>query len=381
MNIAIDAAGPLSSSEKGGISYFLGDFLSTLKDADEKNRYLVFGYFWRNYKEKKKEITIPDSQNFRLKTLPLPRMMVKNVEERLRIPVIEKFLVRENVSIFHSISAQEMPYFRKIKSVYSIYDLACEINPEWYKDKWYSYVRQSALRADTIITTSFFTKRDIIRIYGINPEKVKVVYLGVNRDFFNTAINDARENFREKYNLPDRFILAVATSVKRKNIPLLLNVYRNLLKKGIKEKLVVVAGSKVVEDEITEIVKDKNISGDVVCLSEVSTDYLAYLYKTASLFVFPSLYEGFGIPVVEAMACGCPVIISNVSSLPEIGGDAVVSVDPYSEEEIRCAIEKVLADEDLRNDMRRKGLERAKLFSWSKTVQETLRVYADVLAG
>lgn len=378
MRIAIDAAGPLSSPEKGGISYFLGDFLSALKNVDAKNSYLIFGYFWHDYRKKRDSIVIPESQNFHLKTLPLPRRIVKNLEEKLHVPVIERFLMKDGVSVFHSISAQEMPYFRKIRTVYSIYDLACEVNPSWYKDKWYSYVRQSALRADVIITTSFATKKDIVDIYGIAPEKIKVIYLGVNSSIFNPSSPLVKDDLNKKYGLPERFILNVATSVRRKNIPMLLNVYAQLLKKGIKEKLVIVAGSRTVKDEIKEIVKSVNLEGKVLCLSEIPTEELAHLYRKAVLFVFPSLYEGFGLPVVEAMACGCPAVVSNVSSLPEVGGSAVVAVDPYNQEEIAGAVEKILADGGLRENMRIKGLERARFFSWEKTAAETVAVYEDV---
>jgi glycosyltransferase involved in cell wall biosynthesis len=378
MKIAIDAAGPLGSFEKGGISYFLGDFLSSLKDVDKKNSYLVFGYFWHNYKEKKRNISIPESENFQLRTLPLPRRVVKNIEEGLHLPVIEQFLKKEGISIFHSISAQEMPYFKRIKTVYSIYDLAFEINPSWYKDKYYTYIYKSAVRADVIVSSSYSTKKDIVQIYGIEPEKVRVVYLGVNRKIFNTAVDSRCEYFMKKYDIPEMFILTVATSVKRKNIPVLLEVYGNLSKKGIREKMVVVAGSQPVKEEITEMVKEKNMQDNVLCLSEVTIDSLTCLYKKADLFVFPSLYEGFGLPVLEAMACGCPVIVSNVSSLPEIAGDAGLLIDPHSVDEIASAIENVLSDSQLREDMKQKGLERAKQFSWEKTAEDILNIYKDV---
>ncbi len=378
MKIAIDAAGPLSSSEKGGISYFLGDFLSFLKDVDKENSYLIFGYFWHNYRRKKRLISIPESENFQLKTLPLPRRVIKNIEERLHIPIIEQFMKKENVSIFHSISAQEMPYFKKVKSVYSIYDLAFEINPSWYKDKYYTYIYKSAVRADVIVSSSYSTKKDIEQIYGIEPEKVRVVYLGVNRKFFNTVVDSRCDGFMKNHGIPEMFVLTVATSVKRKNIPMLLKVYENLSKKGIKEKMVVVAGSQPVREEITEMVKEKNMQGNVLCFSEVTINSLACLYKKAALFIFPSLYEGFGLPVLEAMACGCPVITSNVSAMPEIAGDAGVLVDPYNVDEITSAVETVLSDSVLRDSMRQKGLERAKQFSWEKTVKDILNIYKDI---
>jgi len=379
MKIAIDAAGPLSSSEKGGISYFLSDFLSALKDTDAKNSYLIFGYFWHNYREKRRRIVIPSSPNFTLKTLSLPRRIVKNLEEKLHIPVIEQFLTKDNISLFHSISAQEMPYFRKIKSVYSLYDLAYEINPSWYKEKWYSYVKKSAVRADMVVTTSFSTKNDIVNLYGISPDKIRVVYLGVNRTLFNSSCTSHNEISIKKYGLPEKFILTVATSVRRKNIPLLISAYDSMSGKGKIEKLVIVAGSHNVKSEIDEIVRERNIQNKVLCLSEVPTEDLADFYRMATLFIFPSLYEGFGLPVIEAMACGCPTILSNISSLPEVGGDAAVLVDPHNEEEIIHTMEEILLDEKRRDEMRIRGLERANFFTWEKTVKKTLKVYHEVI--
>lgn len=379
MKIAIDAAGPLSSHEKGGISYFLEDFLAALSDIDKTNSYMVFGYFWRNYKKKKESISLPEL--FELKTLCLPGKIIRTVEQKFNMPVIESFLARRKTDIFHSISAQEMPCLKKIKSVYNIYDLAFEINPSWYKDKYYTYIYKSAVRADVILATSFATKKDIIEIYKIPESKIQVVWLGVNRNIFFPLPQEKHDSLRAKYGLPEEFILSVATSVGRKNIPMLLNVFGNLLKKGRKEKFLVVAGSPQVKAEIKEIINKKSLQNHVLCCSEISKTALSHFYNLAKCFAFPSLYEGFGLPVLEAMACGCPVIASNVSSLPEIGGKAAVFADPNSEDEISGAIEKVLDDGGLRNDMIKKGLEQAGLFSWEKTALETLKIYEKVLSA
>jgi len=184
MKICIDAGIGLSSTEKGGIYYLLPDFLNSLSSIDKENEYLIFGYFWHDYKRKIKNIKIPDTPNFSVKTLRIPNKIVKICDEKLKIPLIELLLKKEKISIYHSISGCYLPDFKKVKKIYTVYDLSFEINPEFYKDNWYIDVKSSIFKADFIITPSFSTKNDLIKIYKIPETKIKVIYLGVNKRIF-----------------------------------------------------------------------------------------------------------------------------------------------------------------------------------------------------
>ena len=378
MKICIDAGIGLSSNEKGGIYYLLPEFLNSLSSIDRENEYLIFGYFWRDYKEKIKNIKIPDSPNFSLKTIRIPNKIVKMFDEKLKIPLIELLLKKEKISIYHSISGCYLPDFKKVKKIYTVYDLSFEINPEFYKDKWYIDVKKSIHKADLIITHSFSTKNDLIKIYKIPDSKIKVIYLGVNKRIFKPVDRKiARERLKKYFNF-ERYILTVATSIKRKNIPFLLDVYKILKDKKIKEKLLIIVGTDFLKYEILKLTKEKNIN-DVFVFSEIPTEEMPYFYSGAELFVFLSLYEGFGLPVVEAMSCGCPVIVSNVSSLPEIVNNLEICVNPYNIAEASDRIYEILSNENLKLNLSKKSIERAKIFDWDKCARKIIEVYKNLI--
>ncbi len=378
MKICIDAGIGLSSIEKGGIYYLLPEFLNSLSLIDKENEYLIFGYFWRDYKKKINNIKIPNTPNFSLKIIRLPNKIVKIFDEKFKIPLIELLLGKEKISLYHSISGCYLPDFKKIKKIYTVYDLSFEINPEFYKDKWYIDVKKSILKADFIITPSFSTKIDLIKIYKVLETKIKVIYLGVNKRIFKPIDKKvAKENLKKYFNF-ERYILTVATSIKRKNIPFLLDVYKILKDKKIEEKLVIIVGTDFLKYEIFKILKEKNLN-DVYVFSEIPTEEMPYFYSGAEIFVFLSLYEGFGLPVVEAMACGCPVVVSNISSLPEIVNNPEICVNPYNLEEASNKIYKILTDENLKLNLSKKSIERAKIFDWEKCAKETIEVYKSLM--
>jgi glycosyltransferase involved in cell wall biosynthesis len=378
MKVCIDAGIGLSSFEKGGIYYLLPEFLNSLSLIDKENEYLIFGYFWRNYKEKIKNIKIPDSPNFSLKTIRIPNKIVKIFDEKLKIPLIELLLKKEEISIYHSISGCYLPDFKKVKKIYTVYDLSFEINPEFYKDKWYIDIKKSILKGDLIITPSFSTKNDLIKIYKIPETKIKVIYLGVNKRIFKPVDRKiARERLKKYFDF-ERYILTVATSIMRKNIPFLIDVYKILKDKKIEEKLVIIVGTDFLKYEILKLIKEKNIN-DVFVFSEIPTEEMPYFYSGAELFVFLSLYEGFGLPVVEAMSCGCPVIVSNVSSLPEIVNNPEICVNPYNIAEASDRIYEILTDENSKLNLSKKSIERAKIFDWEKCARETMEVYKNLI--
>lgn len=227
-------------------------------------------------------------------------------------------------------------------------------------------------RADAVITDSYNSKQDIVRYYGVVDKKVRVIHLGVDETY-----RPVSEKGRFVEGIKGPYILNVGTLEPRKNLITLLKAFKLAKAAGIPHKLVIAGlkgwGDTKIEREI------KGIESDIVLAGYLPQEELPGLYSFADLFIYPSLYEGFGLPPLEAMACGTPVITSNVSSLPEVVGDAAITVDPRDEKRLSEMILKVLADRELRESLKRKGLERARLFSWEKTAKETLKVYESVM--
>jgi glycosyltransferase involved in cell wall biosynthesis len=226
-------------------------------------------------------------------------------------------------------------------------------------------------KAEHIIAISENTKKDLIRYLKIPEEKITVVYNGVDHEIFRPNLQPVS---------PFPYILYVGSERSRKNLERLLEAFA-LLKKSsdFTELKLIKVGSPGRSDTFRQTtlrkIKELGLEGEVVFINYVSDDLLSAYYSSARALVYPSLYEGFGLPVLEAMACGCPVITSNVSSLPEIAGQAAFLVNPYDIRDICGAIARLLTDPRLRSELVTKGKERSEIFSWAKTAEETLNIY------
>jgi glycosyltransferase involved in cell wall biosynthesis len=240
-------------------------------------------------------------------------------------------------------------------------------------------MRVSARKASKIIAISENTKKDIIDYFRIDEEKIRVIYLGVDRQF--SPQPDTNEvGVLSKYNLPRGYILSVGTLEPRKNILRLINAYKMVASTGEPvPKLVIVGGQGWRNEDLGKLVRESGLADRVVLVGYVPDEDLPTLYRNAAVFVYPSLYEGFGLPPLEAMACGTPVITSNISSIPEVVGDAAILIDPYNTTEIAQAIASVLNNKELRDRLKMNGLVRSNLFSWDKTARETLKLYQEVI--
>ncbi len=236
----------------------------------------------------------------------------------------------------------------------------------------------SIKRADIIVADSHSTKRDIINYFGIKEEKIKVVYPGVESRF--RPIRNVEE-YRLKNNLPSKMILNVGTLEPRKNVVTLIRAFKKLKELGFKNYKLVIAGDKGwLYKQIFDEIKSSDLQKEVLFLGIVGDEDLPMLYNCADIFVYPSLYEGFGLPPLEAMACGIPVITSNTSSLPEVIDNAGIMVDPDDVNSLCEAMYNVLKDKELWHNMSNKGLERSKLFSWKGTAKKILEIYDEVLS-
>ena len=286
----------------------------------------------------------------------------------------KRLMSRSNLDVFFS-PTHYGTMFTSIPEVITVLDVSYKQFPELFKKKdllqlnlWGGY---SVKKATKIITISNSSKNDIIREYHVDPEKVKVVYLGLKFQNPSTKhqINSKMENYKP-------YVLFVGTIQPRKNLVRLIEAFSKLDPPagGKNFKLVIIGRRGWHYEEILDAPKKFGVEDSVRFLESVTDDELPAFYQNAKLFVLPSLYEGFGLPVLEAMKYGCPVAASNISSLPEAGGDAAVYFDPENVGDIAEKMEKVLSNKNLRDDMIKKGHEQVKKFSWEKSAREVLKV-------
>jgi glycosyltransferase involved in cell wall biosynthesis len=280
-----------------------------------------------------------------------------------------------------------MPPYCPYSRIVTIYDLTPVVlkgaHRADFRFKFGKEVSHAARRADKIIAISQSTKKDLINLLGAKPEKISVVYPGYDDDIFKPSPDPHKiETALRKYGIIRSYIIYVGILEPKKNILRLVEAFASLKREGKIVHKLVIAGKRAWGDEtVFQAVRRNGLEGEVIFTGYVPQEELPLLMSGADVFVFPSLHEGFGIPPLEAMACGTPVIASNASSLPEVVGDAGILVDPYNVDEIAEAIYKVVSDGKLREQMRRKGLERAKLFSWKKAAQQTLQILEDTYSS
>jgi glycosyltransferase involved in cell wall biosynthesis len=229
-----------------------------------------------------------------------------------------------------------------------------------------------------VITDSQASKADIVRFLRVPPQKVHVVSEGVAQAFRPTSAHKV-ERIRGRYRLPHEYILFVGSVEKRKNLVGLLHAYAKLTASGRHSPLVVAGSANRRYPELSKVLQELDLEQDAIFAGYMPERDLPALYSGATLFVFPSLYEGFGLPPLEAMACGTPVVCSNAASLPEVVGDAALMTDPTDVEGLAAAMFRVLTQPDLAADLRQRGLARAAQFTWERTAHDTLAVYEKVL--
>lgn len=283
------------------------------------------------------------------------------------------------IDIFHSTNFVTPP-LRNARSVLTIYDLIM-LFPEFFVPLYpREELKRYIDRADSIIAISEHTKRDIINFFNVPEEKVRVILLAADERFRCIEDKEAIRKTLDIYGISDEYILYTGPMELRKNVPALVRAYSILKTENKISHKLVLAGNKGGGQykEIMDIISSDGIENEVIFTGFVADDDLPYLYNGASVFAFPSLYEGFGLPPLEAMACGCPVVTSNTSSLPEVVGDAGLMVDPNRPEELAEAMWRILEESELRAELRERGLKRAAEFSWRRCAEETLAVYREL---
>lgn len=331
-----------------------------------------------------------DKMQFRifLKDEPLPTMPKKNSHfsyevisppfmwSQIGLPL--NLYMKKKIDVFFA-PAHYAPRFCPVPVVVTVHDLSYFYYPdEFLKKDLYTlkeWTKYSVKNARKIITVSKTTKKDVMKFYNVPEKKIEVIYNGYEKSSQPKADQLLAEELMKNLELKrNKYILYVGTLQPRKNLPVLINAFARFSKTHTDYKLVLVGKKGWLYDEIFESIRILKLEDKVITPGYLPDEEVKELYKNAVCFVLPSLYEGFGIPVLEAMSHGCPVISSFSSSLPEIGGDACLYFDPKNSDDLFDDIIRLTENESLRDDFIKKGYERIKQFSWKKCAEETLKV-------
>lgn len=374
MKIGINAR--YLQKETSGIINYLLNLIINLKKIDRQNEYILF---FGNDKPVPAEV-LCDNFKSDIPSMPTNSQIMRVLWEHLYLPVAIKKL---KIDVFHEPSFIA-PVFKKCPTVITIYDLAFLYYPKCFTRRNVMYFKAmlagSINRADAIIAISENTKKDIINHFKVHPDKIKVIYGGV--DAFFRIVNNAEETSRvkRKFNITKEYILNVSLISPRKNLISLLKSFKKLREdKNIDCQLVIAGGKGWRYKDIFKMVRLLELDNNIIFTDYVSNEELLHLYNNAMLFAYPSLYEGFGLPILEAMACGCPVVSSSTSSIPEVCADAAMLVNPESIDDLTEAIYIMITEDSIKQVYKKKGLERIKYFLWEGTAQKTLSVYKKVI--
>jgi len=357
--------------EIGGTQTYLQKLIENLAKIDKENEYFLFVAPWN------KELFRVEQKNFRkvVCRIPAKPLFLRVLYEQIILP----FKVwRNKIDVFH-FPASVSSLFLSCPSILTLHDItplvSAKLIPPIPRYYWKFAYKFSTKRADFIITISHSVKKDIAKFLAVPGEKIKVIYQGIKvriPEIKNKTAFDLHQDEKDSFS----YILWVGKMYTHKNLPRLLRAYSKLIKTwSIKHQLVLCGLKGWGYSSFIKTVEELNLQDKVIFKGYVPDNELELMYLNSSLFVFPSLSEGFGLPILEAMSYGVPVITSNYGAMAEVADDAALLVDPYNIDEIAKAMYKVLTDKNLRENLIKKGLERAKQFSWKKTAKETLKVY------
>jgi len=318
--------------------------------------------------------------NFRAVLEPSPNYSLR---EQWHVPLV---LWREKPDVYHA-PHYVLPAAVMSPSVVTIHDCIHLMFPQYLPNRRaYLYARAvmwaAARRADAILTVSEASKRDILRFFDVKPEKVVVVHNGIDERFWTPPAEEDVARVRERYQLGHGFVLYAGNIKPHKNLVRVIEAFDEIRRGDFEELKLLIIGDEISKmPALRRAVHQHHLHKHVRFLGYVSDETLAILYRLAAAFVFPSIYEGFGLPPLEAMASGTPVVTSNVSSLPEVTGDAAVLVNPHDTGSIVAGVRRVLSDPAFADQLRQKGLVRAREFSWERSVAKTRDLYERVATG
>ncbi len=369
MRVGID----FHSAEREGTGNctYIRNLVEALLKIDRENEYFLYitdeNY---SYYEKFKQI-----ENVHLRLIRF-----KNPFIRILLLGIKTFI--EKIDVLHV--QYIAPPFHRGNLIVTIHDVSFLHFPECFRK--FERFRQRILiplnikKADKILTGSESSRQDIVKYYNLSDGKVEVTYYGINLVFKTLENLGKKRKILKDYGIFDKYIFFVGRIDARKNVLGLIKAFILLKQtKEISHQLVIVGKEDFLPKQIREEIKISQYREDIIFTGYLQENYLPLFYNLADVFVYPSLYEGFGFPCLEAMSCGCPVVSSNISSIPEIVNGAGLLIDPLDTEELAVAIYRVISNPKLKEELKEKGLKQAKQFSWDNTAQKTLEVYKKVI--
>lgn len=379
MRIAFDYTAGIR--QEAGIGHYVRSLLEAMLELDTTNAYTLL-----TSGRPTKERPFPTAANVRGRSLLMPDRYLNIVWYRMRAPLPAQ-LFTGNVDIYHGPDFVLPPLHKHIRTVVTIHDLAFLKHPEYAAPKLAAYLNKvvplSIAKANVVATVSHDSAHTLTEHYGVPPEKITVIPNGLRPHFRRITDPLLLGATTNKFGLKHPLVLGVGTLEPRKNHMGLIRAFHQAQsnKRHRPAMLALAGGSGWLYDETRQLVADLKLEKKVRFLGRVNDLELAILYSLADIFVFPSFFEGFGVPPLEAMACGAPVITSNTSSLPEVVGDAALTVNPHEPAEIAAAITRLISDEQLRESLRQQGYARSQLYTWPKSATKMLDIYTKLYNG
>jgi glycosyltransferase involved in cell wall biosynthesis len=355
-----------------GIGTYIRNLLQQLARIDQVNEYVLL------CRPVDVAVAAELGPNFRAVAEPAKPYSLR---EQFRVPID---LRREQVDLFHA-PHYVLPPLAQCKMVVTIHDVIHLLFPQYLPNRLaYAYARASlwaaTKRADRILTVSETSKNDILRRFKVPAQKIVVIYNAFDERFKMQPSEEDVTRVRERYQLNHRFVLYVGNIKPHKNLERLIDAFDRLRRGGFDDLRLLIIGDEISKfPALRRAVHRHKLHKHVRFLGFVPIETLAVLYRLADVFVFPSLYEGFGLPPIEAMASGAPVVTSNVSSLPEVVGDAALLVDPYDPDSIADGCRQVLTDAQLRATLCARGRAQAEKYSWRQSIEQVHQIYMEVL--
>lgn len=382
MKIAFDAQ-LLFEKQKTGIGWTADYVIKNIIKECDNNEYYLNYFSLRSNEEKERLIHTYKELGYKVNKCGwFHNVIYRRIWNSIPIPYNLFFRQNNQITQFFN---YDIPPGVKGKAVTFIYDMVYKAYPHTVNKKTMKMLdynlKKTCMRADHIITISEFSKREIIKYMKVPSDKISIMPCGVDLSIYHPNYTKKEiDRVKKKYNIENDYMLYLGTLEPRKNIERLVEAYSILKRNMCTPPKLVLAGKKGwLYDTIFKKIELYRLKEDIIFTDYVENEDVPILLNGANIFIFPSIYEGFGLPPLEAMACGTPVIVSNEASLPEIVGDAGYLVNPYSIEELVYAMEHLINNESLRENFRSRGLERAEKFTWNQSINKLMGIYLSLL--